>query len=648
MASRGKASGPGTTDSIDIAMSRARNSDQARELLTSQSHLIFTQELLARADLRHRGWQIIGERVGALLKIMTALVGLLLLVGVVWFLWSAQRANGMVVDPFAVPRSMEQRGLTGSVVAGQLLDKVAALENGTQSARASSSYEISWSNSKGVEVPYTGVSLSQLRREARDWLGSEQHLSGDVVQIGGDRVAINFRTGRSAGRVEGDERDFNALMDQAAQSIFKATQPYRYAVWLSRNGGHVEDMRATFTQLLRSPDLRDRLWAMHGLAVNVVATDAERVALYRRALRLQPDFLPAVGNLPFYALNAGREEEAYQRFVASAVAYSAGQEDYSPAHALGYGLTAQAHAAELKGDRLRAAQLWTETIEHSADVSNTAFRPFTAAWAWSRAHDFATARAPLAAAGYLDPASRAEVEARIGAQESPRLLTAYASDDFATQATELTALIANYQRAAAAAADPAGRTSNLQVVSGLRPVVAAALARSGRVRGAEAVIAPMPQDHDAALRTRALIAAYAGHFAASDALFARAAARTPSLPAANTLWAEVLLRRGDLPRAIEKAQLASRAGPQSADPLMFWGDALMAQGKAFEAEGRYALAATHAPHWGKLHLKWAAALWRKGDRGPAVARLAEASRMDLNPADRALLRTMWRNARRLD
>ena len=57
-----RAQAPDTTDSIDIAMSRARDSGQAKALLEQQAQLIFTQELLARADLRHRGWQIISER----------------------------------------------------------------------------------------------------------------------------------------------------------------------------------------------------------------------------------------------------------------------------------------------------------------------------------------------------------------------------------------------------------------------------------------------------------------------------------------------------------------------------------------------------------------------------------------------------------
>src|SRR5687768_2860505 len=100
---------PSTPDPIEIAMiaaasgNRGASTAEARALLEKQARLIDSQEMLARADLRHRGWQIISERVSAVLKGLTAMAGLLLLAGIGAFLWSAQRASGIVVDAFSVP-----------------------------------------------------------------------------------------------------------------------------------------------------------------------------------------------------------------------------------------------------------------------------------------------------------------------------------------------------------------------------------------------------------------------------------------------------------------------------------------------------------------------------------------------------------------
>jgi Tfp pilus assembly protein PilF len=632
-----------SVDALGIALAQSHGSDEARALLEKHSRLIDAQEVLARADLRHRGWQIIGERVGALIKGLTALVGILILVGIASFLWSASRASGMVVDAFSVPPPMDRQGLTGAVVAGQLLDEVIAIEASTESARAPSSYENSWSDTDGVVVPYTGVSLGQLRRDARAWLGSETHLKGEVVQLGGGRIGIAFRAGKASGRVEGKEAEFDAVLKRAAATVFKTTQPYRYVVWLGRNGGNPAEADQVLTTLARSSDLRERLWAMHALALNA-STNAEAKAIYQRALRLRPDFLPAIGNMPIYALAAGQEEEAYKLRQRATAAYQAGQPDYNPLHAASYALESEASAAEMKGDLQSAARMRAEAVDQVAAANVVATRPFNAAEAHAAVHDFAAAQATLAAAGYLDPARRADVEAKYGPQLRLKQLLAIAADDSGVRAAELQTTIAALRQSASRATAFASQAAAEESINLLRPTLAIALARAGHWGDAEAVIAPMPANHDAAIRARGLIAAYAGRGTQSDALFARAVARTPSLPAGHYAWAEALLLRGDTRRAIEQARLANHNGPRWAEPLKLWGDALVAKRNYKEASAKYAAAAERAPRWGRLHMRWASTLWRLGKRDEARARLRAASAMDLSEADRRHLATMWARA----
>ena len=635
---------PDTTNSVDFAMSRSRGTLEAKSLLEWQARLVETQETLARADLRHRGWQIISERVGAILKLMTAVVGILFLLLVGSFLWSAHRASGMVVDAFSVPPSMDQRGLTGAVVASQLLDKTSALEASTQSARAVSSYENSWSDTDGVQVPYTGLSLGQLRREARAWLGSETHLKGDVVQLGGDRVAISFRAGKASGRVEGTSAEFYKLLQQTALQIFKATQPYRYQVWLDRHGGTREERNEVLRQLLRSPNKRERLWALHGLAINA-DTEAEYIAIYRRTLMMQPDFLAAIGNMAYVTLDRGHEEEGLAATRKAAAANRQGQFDYNRDVSTGFTLVQEASVADLLGDMQQQAAMMRQALENGADAQNNAGRPFAVALAYADLHDFAEARNILAAAGMLDPARVRELEESFGPFVTQRRLQAIATGDHAVLADEYRAQTEYYERALAAN-DP--RFTSGEMKSGiryLRPLLAVALARSGRAAEAEGVIAPAPADHDASLRARALIAANLGKYRESDALFAQAVARTPSLPRGHLMWAEALLLRGDTSRAIEQAKLANQKGPRWAEPLKLWGDALLAQGRPAEAEQKYAAAADRAPRWGKLQMRWANALWQARRRADAREKLRAAAGMDLSIADRRWLQLMWDKAR---
>ena len=150
---------------------------------------------------------------------------------------------------------------------------------------------------------------------------------------------------------------------------------------------------------------------------------------------------------------------------------------------------------------------------------------------------------------------------------------------------------------------------------------------------------------DGALRIRAFIAALARDPAA-DTMFAAAAARTPSLPLAQMLWAEAKVRTGDPAAALDHATAAARLGPNAASNYYWWGKALLALHRPDEAAAKFAEAARHSPQWGALHLERAEALWQSGKRGPAVEALRAASNMALNQADRARLMRMVRSANR--
>ena len=611
----GRTKNPESIDALDISLAQSADSAEARSLIEKQSRLIDTQAELAKADMRHRGWQIIGERIGALLKGLTVTVGLFALFGLASFFWTAHKASGMVMDPFSVPPAMASQGLSGAVVAQQLLDKIAALETQTQSARAASSYENSLSDSKGVVVPYAGVSLGELRREARDWLGSENHLSGDVVQLPGGRIAISFRTLGQSGRVEGLEQDYDAMLQQIALQAFKATQPYRYSVYQSRRGNS-DEARSTLLALAKSPVQRERLWAMHGLALGEL-NEAKTEADYRRLLAIDPNFLSAIGNMPFYAANAGHDEEASALFARASAAYAAGAVDYTPDYSAGFSLDSKAGLAALKGDAQAAALFARQAETHGGGPVIESGRPFQTTESFAIAHDFANVRQSRARAAQSEYARRPDYKFLVGPQLDLPALLAIATDDHPGIIAGIRRLIGEYRSAAALNDSVRERTDPEVSIKSYRPPLALALARNGQLADARAAIAPLPADDDRGLRVRAFIAALAGDPNA-DAMFASAAARTPSLPAASVVWAEAKFRRHDYAGAIAQAKSATERGPNAAAAYYWWGMALRAQGKPADAAAKFAIAAKNAPQWGALHLDWAGALWQSGKRGAAT------------------------------
>jgi hypothetical protein len=65
--------------------------------------------------------------------------------------------TGLVVEPFTVPPDLAQRGLTGQVVAKQVLDRLSELQQQTFSDRPANAYRNSWGDGLKVEIPETGI-----------------------------------------------------------------------------------------------------------------------------------------------------------------------------------------------------------------------------------------------------------------------------------------------------------------------------------------------------------------------------------------------------------------------------------------------------------------------------------------------------------
>src|SRR3954468_13932031 len=128
---------PDTPNPLDIAMVAAVSGrplpDIARRLLEEEARLIRAQ----CTELRLRE---MGERVRAALWAVLAIAVLMVVGLLIALVVHAAHSNALVVESFRVPPGMAQQGLTGEVVAKEVLDKVAEFDQSTQSARSPTSY----------------------------------------------------------------------------------------------------------------------------------------------------------------------------------------------------------------------------------------------------------------------------------------------------------------------------------------------------------------------------------------------------------------------------------------------------------------------------------------------------------------------------
>src|SRR5215471_8569007 len=96
---------------------------QIKRLRTQERH--FEEE--HRLELSHLRLRRLADYAKAAMQIVIALVVLALGFGVAALVWTASGDHGLVVESFSVPPDMGAKGLTGQVVASQVLDKLSAL-----------------------------------------------------------------------------------------------------------------------------------------------------------------------------------------------------------------------------------------------------------------------------------------------------------------------------------------------------------------------------------------------------------------------------------------------------------------------------------------------------------------------------------------
>ena len=627
-----EASGAGVDPAAVALALGGASREEADAFLKKQSALVdlqkhhlneqFKQQQEQLKNIRLRNWE---QRLGVLLRIATGFVGLAVAAGLALMIWDAAHANGLVIEEFSVPPDMAGRGITGQVVATQMLDKLTEMQNATRSARAPRTYANNWGDDIKVEIPDTGISIGEAYRFLRGSLGHENHLSGEVYRTA-TGIAISVRTGSESGATfTGAESDLDALVQKAAEHLYGSSQPYRYGIYLGNQGRHSE-ATTVFQALAKTGSPPERAWAYNGLGAETEdpAVDAA-FRLWGRAVELDPTNAIATSNLGNTERDdLGHDEQALlDARKALALLSSKGQgqirEDYIPA----FRQRVQAEIDRLLGDFGGAAL--AEAYFAQSGQSTTPGTSARLAIYQADMHDIAAARATMA-----DPVPEIPGQIELGA-----IANGYARIEMAVMAQDWTDALRRDAQLHLLLLKSPRYLSAYHLNSELK--VAFAEAKLGRIAEAEARIADTPADCYQCLGARARIAELKGEHARSDYWFGRAARAAPSIPFAYSEWGEALLDRGDPDRAIAKFTIANQRGPKFADPLEMWGEALMKKNRSDLALAKFTEADKYAPNWGRLHMKWGEALGYAGKKDDAQKQFALAAGLDLSEADGAEL-----------
>jgi hypothetical protein len=602
-----------------------------RKVLLKQGALIDDQRHHLHEQFKHLHLSVWEKQLGVLLRVATAVVGIAVATAIGIVVWKASRADGTLVDAFSVPPQFAQVGITGEVVADDLTSRIGAIRDIAVNNSISSSRDIRQDSAEDikVEIPETGVSLGQAWRYLREWLGHEHHLSGNLRLIGEGKIALTAAVdGETAAAVSGASGDLDKLEQQVAEQVFARVDPTNIVLYLrsTRRGDEALAAAERGAQLADGPVARSAAYALWADMFRLVSGDMPLAAAHARlATEINPKLITGHRELMWASFLMGHDEEALRQ----AQLMRSLREDDLPLGLQGRGFAEM--VAEGVFERDAALGDFAHPVSQYDCSSCVRVSGGPAEFA-ARAHDGAASRSLAAETAPISVQGVTRMDIGIGTARV-RYFSAAMVDDWpaAIASARAYAQIAN----AGDTVNPGLKTARLRTQ--VPPLLAYALARSGDIAGAQAVIDATPGDCYDCVRARGIVAALAGQPGRADYWFARAVESAPSIPFAYADWSQALMSRGDMDGAIAKFTVANQKGPHFADPLEMWGEALMAKNQSHLALAKFAEAEKYAPNWGRLHLKWGEALVYAGRRDEARAQYQKASTLDLTAADRAEL-----------
>jgi len=611
--------------------------DEQRAVLRKQGLLLDLQIEDAREQhdlhVSHLRFRRFGDYAKAAMEATVAVFIAIIVVGFGALVWQAREARGLVAEPLKTQPDFAAKGLDGTVLSQQLLDRLNAKveEANVYSLRKPDSIAGSWGSTIKVQIPDTGISIDELSRLLHGWLGHETHVSGEITRSA-DGIAFTVRAGAHPSQTfRGREADFDALIDKAADALLRETQPFVYLDLLARRGD-ISGSIALARKLIIAGSASDRSLAYSSLADDLVIEGKfrESIAPYARSIALAPyDPMP-----PFFATNADvafDHGEAFVTHTTSAVHLfaTASLADYRPEALANLIPAARSMLAQTQGD-------FGEAVRNDRIAERSSFSDYDVQGAvvtasdLARDHDVEAARAILA-----DHPQYSDGQAVLWLVDIEAQLPV----------TFIYADIDDWKGAAASLSSADRMALQARVVNDARhtliwPWLAYAWARTGNIANAEALVRMTPLDCTRCLEFRGRIAELSGDYDRASRWFARAVADAPSEPFAMTDWGAMLLHRGDLDGAMGKFQQANAIGPHFPDPLEMWGEALIAKNRSDLALAKFAESTKYAPEWGRLHLKWGEALLWFGRRDDAQKQFALARGLDLTTSEKSELARM--------
>jgi tetratricopeptide (TPR) repeat protein len=553
--------------------------DRQRELVVhTLKHFDEERHLQVQAAKRKR----ISDILKISLQVVLAFIGIALAVGFGDLVLSAIRSRSVVVEEFKAPPSLAPMGLSGEVVATGVLDELQRLQNATRGVGTLLTAKSAWTSDVKIEVPETGVSIGEINRLLHERFSHDLHISGDLVQTPDGGLILSVRGDDVPPKsFEGAGKELEKITDEAAEYIYGRSQPYQllnYYIAVKRDEDAVKIAQEAMTWDIGDP-LRAQLFNGWGNALMDLDRPTEAAEKYRLAIGVQPLYWQPRGNLLNSLVSTEGEEAAYQeskRYI-TAVAGAKPSDRPRPAY------LSQAANSLVDTPMLLAGAQDDYTRNRGAGATNQSATSGLAS-ATMLIHDSSQATRWLLQSDPKDAATE------LLKHQVPLTIATYAGEP-GSQPLSL-------EDATKGWAVWQSRT-DLQSGDDTPCVFAFAFGMNGDTADSEKAF-KVRDNYVRCYALRGVLLEHQGKLPDAEAKWAAGISKAPDLPWVYMARGQSRMRRGDLARAIADFSAANHGAPHFADPLKFWGDALVKQGKSKEAIAKYDEALTYAPKWTEL------------------------------------------------
>ena len=254
-------------------------SDQSRLLKAHLKNLEDEHELRL-AHLRNQLREQRIRRSGLLLRVafqlFIALVATVIGAGILVMLRDAFTSRSVVVESFDAPAALAERGVTGKVVAGGLLDELRRLQSATRADAAKRELSSAWAGEIELAVPEAGISYSEMSRLLKDRFGQDVHIDGDLVQTEAGGLALTVRGDKLAPKTfNGSANELEKLTTDAAQYVYAQSEPVLWAYYLL-NRGRMEETIIFSRAAAAGADKSDRPYLLNTWANAITFTGKPR------------------------------------------------------------------------------------------------------------------------------------------------------------------------------------------------------------------------------------------------------------------------------------------------------------------------------------------------------------------------------------